>query len=522
VITPSGVSEICIGENLVLDAGTGYSVYNWSNNTNGQTTTVNSAGTYNVIVTTAEGCSGTSAAVQVVVNDLPVVDLGNDTTICTASVLNIDAGNPGASYAWSTLEVTQSINVTATGVYIVDVTDANGCVGSDAISVTVADLLDPVIVSNGPLSFCDGDSITLDAGAGYDTYLWSDGSGNQTLTVSTSGIYEVQVWDEFGCEGGDDAAVSVLQLPNVSISPSGTVSICEGDTTILSTGSNFASYEWNPNGETTQSLEVWTAGFYSVTVEDVNNGCFATSGEVEVIVNTVTPPSIVPSGPTEFCQGESVSLSVVPGPFNSILWTSGSTTPSIVVTETGDYGVTVIDANGCLDSTLEANSIYVEVWDPQPLANQIGDTVSVTNGPFTTYQWYYGGVIIPGATSAEHAPSVSGLYYCEVTDENGCIAQSNFVEFTFTGIADVEDLYEVSLYPNPTNGIVSIDITFNKSVDAEFELTDATGRVVSTSHTYFNTSALIHNFDLSDLGNGLYFVRVSTEDGVLVRQVIKQ
>lgn len=522
VITPSGVSEICIGENLVLDAGTGYSVYNWSNNTNGQTTTVNSAGTYNVIVTTAEGCSGTSAAVQVVVNDLPVVDLGNDTTICTASVLNIDAGNAGASYSWSTLEVTQSINVTATGVYIVDVTDANGCVGSDAISVTVADLLDPVIVSNGPLSFCNGDSIILDAGAGYDTYLWSDGSGNQTLTVSTSGIYEVQVWDEFGCEGGDDAAVSVLQLPNVSISPSGTVSICEGDTTVLSTGSNFASYEWSPNGEITQSLEVWTAGFYSVTAEDANNGCFATSSEVEVIVNTVTPPSIVPSGPTEFCQGESVSLSVVPGPFNSILWTSGSTTPSIVVTETGDYGVTVIDANGCLDSTLEANSIYVEVWDPQPLANQIGDTVSVTNGPFTTYQWYYGGVIIPGATSADHAPSASGLYYCEVTDENGCIAQSNFVEFTFTGIADVEDLYQVKLYPNPTNGIVSIDITFNKSLDAEFELTDATGRVVSTSHTYFNTSALIHNFDLSELGDGLYFVRVSTEDGVLVRQVIKR
>lgn len=522
MIMPTGVSEICIGENLVLDAGAGYSNYNWSNNTNGQTTTVNSAGTYNVIVTTAAGCSGTSAPVQVVVNDLPVVDLGNDTTICTASVLNIDAGNAGADYDWSTFEVTQTINVTTTGVYIVDVTDANGCVGTDAISVTVADLLDPVIVGNGPLTFCDGDSVTLDAGTGFSTYLWSDGSADQTITVSNSGVMEVQVWDAFGCEGSDEETVSVLQLPNAVVTPEGPVSICEGDTATLAASSNFASYQWSPNAEVTSAIEVWQAGFYSVIVVDPNNGCEAVSNEVEVIVNSVTTPSIVPSGDTEFCQGESVSLSVVPGPYNSVLWTSGSTTPSIVVTQTGDYGVTVVDGNGCVDSSQVANSVFVEVWDPQPMADQFADTVSVTNGPFNSYQWYYGNVMIPGATSADYQPAESGLYYCEVIDENGCVAQSNFVEFTFTGIVDVERLYDVNVYPNPTDGTVIIDITFDKSVNAEFELNDATGRTVFNSDTYFNTSGLIHTFDLTELVSGLYVVRVTTEDGTLVRQVIRR
>ncbi|MCB9190679.1 MAG: HYR domain-containing protein [Flavobacteriales bacterium] len=522
MITPSGVSEICDGDDLVLNAGSGYSVYNWSNNTNGQTTTVTSAGTYNVIVTTAQGCSGTSAPIQVVVNPLPVVDLGNDTTICTASVLNLDAGNAGADYSWSTFEITQTINVTSTGVYIVDVTDGNGCVGSDAISVTVADLLDPTIVSNGPLTFCNGDSVTLDAGAGYNQYLWNSGEQTQTITVSTSGIYEVQVWDQFGCEGGDNESVAVLQLPNAVVTPAGPVSICEGDTTVLSASSNFASYVWSPNFEQTSSIEVWEAGTYSVVVEDPNNGCEATSNEVQVIVNSVTSPSIVPSGDTEFCQGGSVSLSVVPGPYNSILWSSGSTTPSIVVTQTGEYGVTVVDANGCLDSTLAANAVSVTVWNPIPVAVQQGDTVVVSNGPFDQYQWYLNGVMIPGANSAQYVPSISGIYSCEIVDENGCIAESNYVEFTFTGIADLEDLYDVEVYPNPTDGMLNVDITFDRPLDASFQLLDVTGRVVGESSTYFNTAGLIHRFDLGRAGAGIYFVRIQTEDGILVKQVVRR
>jgi hypothetical protein len=521
VITPIGTSEICDGDNLVLDAGSGYSVYSWSNNTNGQTTTVNQSGTYNVTVTTAAGCSGTAAAVQVIVNPIPVVDLGNDTTICTASILNIDAGNPGASYVWSTQEITQDINVTTTGVYIVDVTDQNGCVGSDAISVTVADLLDPIIVGSGPFTFCDGDSVTLDGGM-FEEYLWSNGDTTQTTTVSTSGIYELQVWDEFGCEGSDDEAISVLQLPNAVITPAGVVSICDGDSVVLSASSTFASYTWNPNSEATSSITVTESGVFSVTVEDPNNGCESTSNEVEVIVNTTTPPSIVPSGPTEFCQGESVSLSVVPGPYNSVLWSSGSTTPSIVVTQTGNYGVTVIDANGCVDSTLTGASVYIEVWDPNPIAEQFGDTVSVTNGPYAAYQWYFNGVMVAGATEGDYQPTVSGNYVCEITDENGCMATTNNVEFTFTGVADLEALYEVSIYPNPTDANVFVNVDFNRSVDATFELIDMAGKQVVLPQTVFNTSDHIYEFDLSNVGSGMYYIKLTTADGVLVKPIIRR
>jgi hypothetical protein len=404
----------------------------------------------------------------------------------------------------------------------VTVTDANGCSGTDNIAVTVSDLLDPVIVASGPLSFCSGESVTLDAGAGYDTYLWSTGESTQSVTVNSSGVLEIQVWDEFGCAGSDEAIVSVLQLPNAVISPSGPISICEGDTVTLSATNNFAAYSWSPGNQTASSIQVYQSGVYDVTVEDPNNGCESTSQSVQVTVNSVTPPYIVPSGDTEFCQGESVSLSVEPGPYTSILWTSGSTTPSIVATQTGDYGVTVIDANGCLDSTLAGSPIHVEVWDPQPVAEQQGDSVVVTNGPFNSYQWYLNGAPVPGATGPIYEPVNSGNYMCEVTDGNGCIGTSYNIEFTFTGIVDLESIYDIDVYPNPTEASVYVSILFDKQLDAVFVLTDIAGRKVADDVSIFNVTSAFHEFNLSDVASGIYYLSIRTNDGLLVKPISRR
>lgn len=520
VIAPSGVSEICVGDNLILDAGNGYSIYDWSNSENGQTTSVNSANSYNVTVTTAEGCTATSASVQVVVNQLPVVDLGNDTTICTASVLTLDAGNPGATYSWSTFETTETIGITTSGVFIAEVTDLNNCVGTDDISVTVSNLLDPVIVANGPLSFCDGGSVTLDAGI-YETYQWSNSDVSQTSVITTSGVVEVQVWDEFGCSGTDEAIVAVLQLPNAVITPTGPIEICDGDSVELSSSNTFSSYSWSPGNQTTNSISVTMSGSYEVTVVDPNNGCGSTSDPVLVTVNTTVPPTIVASGAIEFCNGESVSLSVEPGPYNSYLWCSGSTTPSIVVTEQGCYCVTVLDANGCEDSTLLGDPLCVTVWEPQPIAQQQGDSIIITNGPYQQYQWYFNGVEISGATDEIHVPAQSGNYVVEVWDDNGCSGTSSNVEFTFTGIADLNALYDIDLYPNPTGGKFTLNVDFGKRLDATLSITDVIGRQIMLPESTSDVSSLGRTFDLSHLALGVYHLKLATGDGSIVKQIIR-
>jgi len=521
-ITPSGTSAICAGSSVTLDAGSGYSVYSWSNGTNGQTNQVTQAGLYNVTVTTAAGCAGTSPSVTIVVNQPPVVDLGNDTTICTAASLTINAGNAGSTYSWSTQEITQSITVTTTGAYTVQVTDQNGCVGTDNIAVTVSSLLDPVIVASGPLSFCAGGSVTLDPGPGYDTYLWSTGSNAQAVTVSTAGVVELMVWDQFGCSGSDEAIVSVLQLPNAVITPAGPIAVCNGDTVTLSASSSFASYTWSPGLQNTSSIDVWQAGTYTVTVIDPNNGCQATSQPVTVTVNTSVAPTIVPSGTTQFCDGGSVSLSVTPGPYSSYLWTSGSTTPSIVVTETGDYGVTVLDANGCLDSTLLGNPLHVEVWDPSPLAVQAGDSVVVTNGPFDQYQWYFNGAPIPGATEAVYYPTSSGNYSVEAWDENGCSGESGNIEFTFTGVVSGGVEYQLNIYPNPTSGSFTVEGILGSNMDATLLFRDITGREIMVPEVINDVSTFKRTFDVEHLSLGVYYISIQTDYGTVVEPLIKQ
>lgn len=520
-ITPSGTTEICAGQSITLDAGTGYTSYAWSTNQNGQSISVNAAGTYSVTVTTGAGCVATSADVTVIVNDLPVVDLGADTVICTGSALTLDAENTGLTYAWSTLEITQTITVTTTGNYTVNVTDANGCVGSDAILVSVNALLNPVIVANNPVIFCVGDSVTLDAGAGYSSYAWSTGSSNQTITVSAAGVYEVTVTDQYGCSGMDDEIVSVLQLPNAVIQPSGNIAICSADTLTLSASNTFASYQWNPGSETTSSIQVWQSGTYTVTVIDPNNGCVATSVPVVVTVNNTAAPTIVPSGDTEFCEGGSISLSVAPGPYSSFLWTSGSTTPSIVVTQTGDYAVTVVDANGCVDSTLQGNPLHVEVWNPNPQVEEHGDSLVVVNGPFVQYQWYLNGTPIPGAIAYFHIPVQSGNYRVIVWDSNDCDDSSSNIEYTHTGIADLSNLYEIVIYPNPTNGSFTLEVDFGKRVSGTVSLVDMTGRQIITPEVLSDVSSIKRKFDLENLSLGVYQLKLVTNEGVTVKSIIR-
>src|SRR3989338_975414 len=128
---------ICIGENTIL-AGNGAVSYTWNNGVT-DNTVFNPATTQSYIVTgtDANGCEDNDT-VQVTVNALPVIDLGEDTVTCAnygPVVLNAGAGF--AAYLWNNNATTATLSATATGTYFVAVTDQNGCQNSDAIVVTV-------------------------------------------------------------------------------------------------------------------------------------------------------------------------------------------------------------------------------------------------------------------------------------------------------------------------------------------------------------------------------------------------
>ncbi|MFO0495164.1 MAG: choice-of-anchor I family protein [Flavobacteriia bacterium] len=137
VIANVSDSVICEGQNVVF-YGSGAQTYNWSNGIqNGLASAPINSSTYVVIGIDINGCQDTSS-VDVTVNEVPVVFLGNDTTICTYNSPLILTATPGYdSYSWNFGGAANTFSVTQTGSYLVQVTSADGCVTTDEIVVTV-------------------------------------------------------------------------------------------------------------------------------------------------------------------------------------------------------------------------------------------------------------------------------------------------------------------------------------------------------------------------------------------------
>ncbi len=149
IISTSGSTTCCEGDsvNLLGSIGLNFS-YQWRRdgvNIPNATSYVYAAkvsGAYSVIITSAVGCSSTSAPVTVIVNPSPPVFIGNDTTVAANAVLSLNAGAGFTGYQWSTGQLTQIINVDSSGTGLgtrtvwVRVTDNLGCKGSDTIRIT--------------------------------------------------------------------------------------------------------------------------------------------------------------------------------------------------------------------------------------------------------------------------------------------------------------------------------------------------------------------------------------------------
>ena len=138
----------CMGS-VLLDAQNPGDLYLWSTGATTQTITATVTGNYYVTVTNSFNCSKADT-ILVTINPLPVVALGNDSTLCGNDSLLLDAGNPGGTYTWSTGASTQQIYANSSGTYIVVVDDVNGCQNSDTINVTVAPIA-PVALGNDTL-----------------------------------------------------------------------------------------------------------------------------------------------------------------------------------------------------------------------------------------------------------------------------------------------------------------------------------------------------------------------------------
>ena len=302
--------------------------------------TLDRAGEYILVVRdTSTGCTNI-ATVDVEINALPVVSISGTTTFCQGDTETLTAETTTANptFMWSNGFSTPSIDVESANTYMVTVTDANGCQGSDSAIVTVnAPVLGAIIIS-GDTTICYGDSVIVRVAVtdniGELTYTWSSHSTDTADTIIVHPLettsYSVTVTatlseNGVSCYVMDSASVNVIvnALPDVEIN--GNNVVCYGDTANM-TATGGIQYKWysalsESSLSTDSVLQVADSGTYCVVVTG-ENGC-VNRDSVTITVNVPNPEKLV----EDVCESYTW--------FDSIYYTSGT------------YLFSHDDSNGC-------------------------------------------------------------------------------------------------------------------------------------------------------------------------------
>ncbi len=423
--------------------------------------------TATLTITSATGCTATYSE-NVFVPDFPSPTFspplancaGNASAFSLANPAGIiktewNFGHPASGALNSSTGNTAYHNFSPAGNYPVTLTATNnyGCKGS--INQSVAIVPNPFSGNITPANavICEGKTITLVAPSGPGaSYVWSDASNAPTLTVGQEGVFSVTLTNGNGCTYSppkktvdmNPAPVGVIkalelnafgQVIGVSYP---TLSVCYGEDVNLQVQDNGSyTFQWsggNGNNETLifsedrGNLLPIGAHTYTVTLTNPATGCTAVLAPFTVNVNPV--PSNFSLATDDVCAGTPSTITYTgPQPPNwNILWNTGATGPSLLTEDAGLYFVRVVNEFGC---STQSNTVVI-FPGPNIAALPAGchercnpDTLCLPPLPeIVSWQWYFEGNPIPGATSNQFAATQSGTYFADLVDIHGCQAQS--------------------------------------------------------------------------------------------------
>ena len=537
-ITASGPTSFCPGDSVTLTSSTG-STYFWSTGATTQSITVSIGGAYTVTVADSTGCSGTSTPTIVTLSSgsAPTITASGPTSICPGDSV-ILTSSTGNTYLWSTGATTQSITVSVSGAYTVTVPDSTGCIGTSTPTiVTVSSGSAPTITASGPTAFCQGDDVILVTDPG-SSYLWSSGETTQSITVSASGVFTVTVTDSVGCSGTSlPTTVTVSPSPTIDLVTSTDASSCgASDGTInISASGGTAPLQYSIDGGATfvatNGFSGLSTGNYDVVVTDVL-GCTVV-GNTETITAPGAPTATAGANAT-ICAGSDYTLSgTMGGTASSITWTSSGSgtfdTPSSV---TATYTPSPGDiSNGSVILTITSDDPdgigpCTPAVDNMTLTINSGIVPSITLGGTTlsssfasTYQWFFNGDTIAGATGQFYVATQTGFYTVTVTDINGCMATSAPTSVT-VGIGEYISELDVLIYPNPNTGLFTLELNTLNSQSLELRIFNMVGQIVYNKSFSDYSGIFTTALDLTAQPPGIYNIQLATDKQVIVRRVV--
>jgi sarcosine oxidase gamma subunit len=474
IATVTGTNPtVCFGSNgtIVITGLNPSSVYTLTYTKNGNpvgpvTFTTNASGSYtlggltigtyaNIIATSAAGCASDPAGPVVLVQPMvvPTPTVNNNGPICAGATLNLTATTtPGSTYSWTGPSFTSSTqnpsipNAQAAnaGTYSVIAT-FQGCISNPGTTtVVVHPLPTATITAAGSTNICAGSTVTLSAStASGQSYSWRlntvaiTGANASSYNAGGAGSYTCRITSSFGCVSISNAlVVNVKSVPVPTVSHTGPLSFCEGNSVLL-TGSqdpNSPTFQWYKNttainGATTTTYSVFQSGTYTYRITN-DYGCTGLSAGTTVTVFPVLSPIISRNGGTL----STTAFSSYQWYFNNVA-VAGATGPSISFGQNGYYQVECTDANGCTSKSalawiqdLDVNSIGVNTSDIKLYPNPASDIVHI-DAPITvniSIRDMQGQAVLnkDNATEVNISSLANGVYSILLTTKDGVMIKT--------------------------------------------------------------------------------------------------
>lgn len=481
---------------LTITGGAAPVIINWSTGDVSEDIFNLSAGTYDVTVTDANGCSFTGS--YDIINNtggFTLTELITD-DVCTDSIgaidLTVTGGTAPYTFAWSNGATTGFITNVPAGTYTVDVTDATGCTVSGTYTVNNSSNGIAIAGTSTNENCGAGDGsidISVTGGTAPYSYSWSNGATTEDIIGVGAGAYDVSVEDASGCTWTETFTVSDngVDVAGVIV----TDEACgdgNGSIEVTPTGGTAPyTYTWtsnNPCCEYTLDMfdtfgDGWNGGQLEVFVNGSSIGTFAAAGNgsqssfpvctgdaIELVYsagqfeNENSYDLLDPSGATIFSDGPSpVTGSAFTGSGNCSFSVSGTNTLGGL--SAGSYTVVIEDQSGCVDSTTATvnNSAGTLAITGTTVAENCGDgngSIDVTAvGGTAPYAFSWSN----GATTEDLNGLNAGVYTVDLSDNNGCSLSQSFTVNNNTGGLAVTGSTITDTYCGSVDGAIDIAVT---------------------------------------------------------------
>ncbi|MFN9496032.1 MAG: T9SS type A sorting domain-containing protein [Bacteroidota bacterium] len=492
----------------------------------------------------------------------PSANFNISPTACQGSAItatNTSTNNP-TSFLWTCNGSNPSTSIlqnaiftfNSPGTYSVKLKATNSF-GSDSITKSITINANPSITGSANTTICSGTTTTLTAG-GATTYVWSPTTGLNISTGTTvnaaptaSTTYTVVGTGSGGCTGSRTVAVTVNSAPTLTTSAN--ASICSGTSTTMS-ASGATSYTWTPNTSinTSTGSSVTATPTSSTTYTVTGSGTNGCTSSKTITVTVNANPVLTGSANTTTCSGTTTTLTS--GGATTYVWSpttglniSTGTTVNAAPTASTTYTVVGTGSGGCTGSRTVSVKLTSTCGVPTGITvqNITGTSAQITWSAqpcAITYRLQYraSGLIswtnissISGATISITGLQSNTTYQYRLRSNCSTSTNSNYSAIqTFSTTSslktsnELNDEYETAnIYPNPTSGILNINVSYDEAGMLQLELYNIYGQRVWQQFQWVESEG-VFNFNISHLAPGVYMLMMRKEQETSSYKLIKQ